>query len=216
MLLSLGIAGLVAVAVFVTTASVVILQRRDIAQTKREYEEYKLTVDAKVADAKQEGIAAGKSAGDALLKAAVLEKEAQELKAANLALEAKIQPRRINGEDSAKLTTALAKMQPLPIAIVSRVFDPEGADFADDLYSAFDKAHWQAVRQKDWTMSDRGVAVATYEGRLLPSDLSTSLLAALKVANINANITTIKAAEQNTTSAHFQPNGLYLLVGAKP
>ena len=65
-------------------------------------------------------------------------------------------------------------------------------------------------------MSDRGVAVATYEGRLLPSDLSTSLLAALKVANINANITTIKAAEQNTTSAHFQPNGLYLLVGAKP
>jgi hypothetical protein len=47
-------------------------------------------------------------------------------------------------------------------------------------------------------------------------DLKTALLAALDSANIKATVITIKAAEQNTTSAHFQPNAVYLLVGAKP
>jgi hypothetical protein len=73
-------------AVFATTLSVVILQRRENAQTKREYEEYKLTADARVADAKREGIAAGEKAGNAMLRAAELEKEAEELKKGNLTL----------------------------------------------------------------------------------------------------------------------------------
>jgi hypothetical protein len=47
------------------------------------------------------------------VRAAALEKEAQELKAKNLELEAKVQPRRLSGGDSAKLTAALFKLQPL-------------------------------------------------------------------------------------------------------
>jgi hypothetical protein len=53
--------------------------------------------------------------------------EVERLHSANLALEAKIRPRRLAGEDSLKLTAALSKMKPLSIGIVSRLFDPEGA-----------------------------------------------------------------------------------------
>jgi hypothetical protein len=99
---------------------------------------------------------------------------------------------------------------------VSRLFDPEGGDFADDLAVAFDNAHWQAVRQRDWTMSNKGVAIATFEGTVIGSDLAKQLLGALAAANVKATVMTIAQSEQNTTSAHFQPQVLYLLVGAKP
>ena len=56
MLLSLGVTGLAALAVFITTASVVILQRNETAQTKREYEAYKLTVEGQVAEARKRGL----------------------------------------------------------------------------------------------------------------------------------------------------------------
>jgi hypothetical protein len=51
MLLSLGIAGLAALAVFIATASVVILQRDENARTKREYESYKLEAGTQIAEA---------------------------------------------------------------------------------------------------------------------------------------------------------------------
>jgi hypothetical protein len=149
-------------------------------------------------------------------RAANSESETEKLKAANLVLQAKIQPRRLSGDDSAKITAALSRMQPLPIGVVSRLFDTEGSDFADDLAKAFSDAHWQAVRQRDWTMSNRGAAFATLVGTVIPPELSTALLAALSAGDVKATITTIQQTEQNTTSAHFQPNGLYLLIGAKP
>ncbi len=216
MLGSLGLAALAAVAVVVTTTAVVVLTRASAEQAKQELDAYKLTVEGQVADAKKEGIEAGKTAGNAMIRAAALEKEAQELRAANLALEAQVQPRRLTGEDSSKLSDALLKMQPLPIGIVSRLLDPEGADFADDLSNSFSKAHWQAVRQRDWTMSGKGLAIATLEGTSIPTDLANALVAALGAANVKATITTVRESERQTTSAHFQPNGLYLLVGAKP
>lgn len=216
MLLSLCIAGIVAVVVFIATTSVVVLQRRENAKTKYEYEEFKLKVDVRVADAKQEGITAGKQAGDALFKAASLEKEAQKLKAENLSLQLKIQPRRLSGENSAKLINSLKELQPLAIGVVSRIFDSEGADFADDLSNAFKAANWTSVRQKDWTMSNKGVAIATLEGTFIPSELKDRLLVVLDSADIKASIITIANNQRNTTSAHFQPNVLYLLVGVKP
>jgi hypothetical protein len=66
--------------VFATTAVVVILQRREAAEATRDLAQYKLTVEGKVADAKKEGIEAGKTAGDALLRAAELEKQAAQLR----------------------------------------------------------------------------------------------------------------------------------------
>lgn len=216
MLISLGIAALCALAVAFTTTVVVKLQGQAETEARNALEAYKITVTGQVADAKKEGIAAGKAAGDALLRAATLEKEAQELKAANLALEAKIQPRRLTGNESQKLATALSKLSPRPIGIVSRILDPEGADFADDISDAFDKAHWGAVRQRDWLMTNKGVAIATLDGTTIAPDLEAALIDALAAANVKATVTTILKREQNTTSAHFQPDVLYLLVGSKP
>jgi hypothetical protein len=215
LLFFLAITAVAAAFVGFSTYATIQLAKQEAADSKREFEEYKLTVDGKVADAKSEGIKAGEAAGNALVRAAELEKKAAELKTANLALEEKMQPRRLTGENSAKLSAALSKMQPLPIGIVSRIFDPEGADFADDISNAFARAHWLQVRQRDWTMSNKGVAIATLEGTEIPAELSAALLGALDAANIRATVVTIQQSEQNTTSAHFQPRGLYLLVGAK-
>ena len=122
--------------------------------------------------------------------------------------------------ENAKLTAALLKfpppLRPTAIGIVSRLLDPEGSDFADDIASAFSNAHWSPVRQKDWTMSDKGVAIAILEGSANPEGYKASLLAALASVNISATTKVVALTEQNTTSAHFQPNVLYLLVGAKP
>lgn len=216
MLLSLGFTGLAAIAVFISTMSVVTLQRRENANTQHEYKEFKLTVDAKVADAKQEGIVAGKQAGDALLKAAKLEKEAQKLKAENLSLQLKIQPRRLSGENIAKLKNSLIGLHPSAIAVISRIFDSEGGDFADDLSNAFQSAGWSTVRENNWTMPNKGVSIATLEGTPIPSELKDKLLAALHSANVKASTITIKNDKRNTISPYFQPNVLYLLIGEKP
>lgn len=216
MLLSLGLAAFVAVLVVVATTGVVVATKREAAAAEEELRAYRATADGKIADAKSEGIEAGKMAGNALLKAAALEKEAEELRAANLSLQLQVQPRRLSGDSSSKLVEALSKVNPLPIGIVSRMLDPEGADFADDLSAAFAKANWQQVRQRDWTMSNKGVAIATLEGTSIAPDLAKAMVSALAAAHIKATVTTIRQSEQNTTSAHFQPNVLYLLVGAKP
>jgi hypothetical protein len=223
MLLSLALAALVALLVAGATAGAVMSARREEAAANRDLERYKSTVAGQVADAKKAGIEAGEKAGNADLKAAqaneraaAFEKEAQELKASNLALEAQIQPRRLSGETAKKLAEALSKMGSFPIGIVSRMFDPEGSDFADDFDSAFGAGKWHPVRQRDWLMSNRGVAIATFEGTTFPSDFTDALISALAGAGIKATMVTISKDNQNSTSAHFQPDGLYLLVGAKP
>jgi len=76
MLLSLGCGALAAVAGVVSTAAVIRLQKASEQETKLEFERYKLGVAAQVADAKKEGIEAGEKAGNAMLRAAELEKDA--------------------------------------------------------------------------------------------------------------------------------------------
>lgn len=131
MLLSLLGAGMIAIAVFIATASVVILTRRENAETKAEYEAYKLTVGGKVADAKNEGIKAGKDAGDALVRAAELEKQAAELRketaalelsaarlqAENLELQKIMLPRRLAGALRRDATSMLKSVQDQPSAV---------------------------------------------------------------------------------------------------
>gem|GEM_PF-7056821 len=81
MLWSLAIAGVFALAVFGTTRAVVVLQRHETAAANKELEEYKLSVEGKVADAKKEGIEAGRIAGNALVRQAELERETARLAA---------------------------------------------------------------------------------------------------------------------------------------
>lgn len=58
MLMALGLTGLVAIAVAFTTASVVILQRHETAEAKRELEEYKAEAGAKISAAEAVGATA--------------------------------------------------------------------------------------------------------------------------------------------------------------
>jgi hypothetical protein len=159
MLLSLGLAGLIALAVFITTASVVILTRHESAETKREYATYKLTVDGKVADAKSEGIKAGRDAGNALLRAAELEKQAEQLRKdtaeanaraaeAKLELERFKQPRTLTIEQQDRISSKLRPFAGQEF-ILSVAPHPESFDFLLILESIVTKAGW--VRGKPVT-----------------------------------------------------------------
>ena len=72
----LAVAALAAAIVGWATYATIQLAEQEAADAKKEYEEYKLTVEGKVAEAKREGIEAGKAAGNALVRAAELEKDA--------------------------------------------------------------------------------------------------------------------------------------------
>ena len=216
MVWSLGAAAIAALFVVISTAIVVELQKRAEEDTKRQFETYKLTVEGKVADAKREGIEAGKAAGNALVRAAALEKEAAELRAANLALEAKIQPRRLSSETVHNMTAVLSPYRGTPIVIVSRLFDTEGKDFGDDLASVFNASGWNATRYENWTRSDKGVFIAFVEGTTASLAVAGVVASALDVATIPHKTVTVSGEDIKRMSPHFQPNVPYLLIGAKP
>ena len=65
-----------------------------------------------MADAKKEGIEAGKLAGNAIVRA-------EELRAANLALEAQIAPRRLSAEQKQAISKALASFSGRRVRIKS-------------------------------------------------------------------------------------------------
>ena len=216
MVSSLGVAAIAAVVVVVSTFAVVRLTKQEAEDAQRDLEAYKLTVEGKVADAKREGIEAGKAAGDALLRAASLEKQAEELKKANLELEAQIQPRRVSGANLQKMMDELSKVRPQPVAVVSRILDAEGQDFGDDLENALKGAKWQTVRFSNWLCTDKGVFIATVEGTPMPPEIESAIAAALDAAKIEHKTITISGEDINRMSPHFQSNVLYLLVGVKP
>ncbi|MEA2899716.1 MAG: hypothetical protein QOJ84_5331 [Bradyrhizobium sp.] len=141
MLLALGLAAFAAVAVVVTTASVVILTRHENAETKKEYASYKLTVDGKVADAKKEGIEAGKTAGNALVRAAELEKEAATTKLEAEKLKSLVSWRIISPEMLSKLKPVLAA-KPGAVNIKYTDGDPEAMYTAMQFFKLFNEAHW--------------------------------------------------------------------------
>lgn len=226
MVTTLIVAGAFAFIAGLSTWAVVRLQRLEISKAAIELGEYKLSVDGKVADAKKEGIEAGKAAGDALLRAASLEKQAAELRAANLVLEGKLKPRRISGEDFEKMLPTLSKFAAslperpglikLVIGIVSRMGDPDSIDFANDFVGLLKASGWSPVRIYNWTGADRGVFIATRSGTPLPTEVEVALKVALEAADIKTKTISIPDNEAGQIPPSFQPNALYLIVGAKP
>lgn len=100
MLLSLGLAALAAVAVVVTTASVVIMQRQETLQAKHELETYKVEAGEKIAAADAVGKSAQADAAKAIAetaraneRTAELTQETEKLRAANLEIEKAFSPR---------------------------------------------------------------------------------------------------------------------------
>lgn len=135
-------------------------------------------------------------------------------RAERVKLEAAIAPRRLSSADKQKMAAALAGVPPLPIVVVSRLFDGEGADFADDIRDVLVAARWDVQRFSNWTKSDKGVFIATVEGT--PPHPDTGLGAALDAINIKHQVMTIDASDRATMSPNFHQNVLYLLVGARP
>jgi hypothetical protein len=113
------------------------------------------------------------------------------------------------------MSAVLSKAIPAPLAIVSRLMDAEGKDFADDIAAALKASGWESRKYVNWTQFTKGVFIATVEKTPLGPQ-AAPLFAALKAANIEYKIITIDARDLETMSPHFQPKVLYLLVGAKP
>ena len=145
-----------------------------------------------------------------------LQRDVERERIERIKLEERVAPRRLTGEQIGKISGVLSASPPLPIAIVSRLLDPEGDDFANDLERAFTVSRWQVVRVRNWTQSVKGVLVAAAETTPLTSDIKKALGAALGAANIPHSFGTIQRAEFNTMDPHVQPHVLYLLIGAKP
>ena len=103
-----------------------------------------------------------------------------------------------------------------PIAVVSRLTDAEGKDFADDLAAAFTKAGWTVGRIENWTRQDKGVFLATLEGTAIPPEIGSVIAKAFDAAKIAYSTIVIKAEDANRIAPAFGPRVLYLLVGAKP
>jgi len=142
-------------------------------------------------------------------------KKAETERLERVKLEAKVSPRRLSGEQVRKMSAVLSKAIPAPLAIVSRLMDAEGKDFADDIAAALKASGWESRKYVNWTQFTKGVFIATVEKTPLGPQ-AAPLFAALKAANIEYKIITIDARDLETMSPHFQPKVLYLLVGAKP
>jgi hypothetical protein len=133
-------------AVAVATVFVVALARKEASEIKREYDTYKLTVDAKVAEARVEGIKAGEAAGNALARAAALEKEAAKL--AKEAEEAKLETERLKAQvawrhlspDQSKLIIGDLYGKTFAIHFDYSPNDPEAMQFSEDLLKAIKEA----------------------------------------------------------------------------
>ena len=162
-----------------------------------------------------ENLALTHSIADANAHASDANKKAETERLERVKLEAKVPPRRLSGEQVHKMSAPLSAAIPAPVAIVSRLMDAEGKDFADDIAAALKASGWESRKYVSWTQFAKGVFIATVEGTPLGPQ-AAPLLAALNAANIEHKIITINGRDIETMSPHFQPKVLYLLVGAKP
>jgi hypothetical protein len=142
MLLFLGVAAIAAALVGIWTYAVVQLQKQEAADAKKDFDEYKLTVDGQVADAKKEGIQAGEKAGSAILRAAELEKEAANARLETEKIKGVVSWRTISPASASALERVLAAK---PGAVNLRFMDgdPEALFFAIQFSQILAKAHWQ-------------------------------------------------------------------------
>ncbi|MCK6454639.1 MAG: hypothetical protein L6R19_27915 [Alphaproteobacteria bacterium] len=166
----------------------------------------RLTADA---EASRAAIAAANA------RAAEANQKAELERLERIKLEARVSPRRLSGEQSSKMATVLSAATPQPIAVVSRLFDPEGKDFADDLASVLKNSGWDVQRFVNWTQSERGVFIAMVGQSEFPQSVRP-LAAALDAASIAYKDMNIGNEALSTMSPYFAPNVLYLLIGAKP
>jgi hypothetical protein len=137
----LGIGAIAAVIVGIATYAVIRLQKAEAKDASDAYELYKLGVAAQVADAKREGIEAGRTAGDALVRAAELEKEAANARLETEKIKRAVAWRVISPEDALKLEKALVA-KPGSVNLRYTDGDPEALYLAVQISQILTKANW--------------------------------------------------------------------------
>lgn len=175
-------------------------------------EEKLRTFDSDLTNAKSSLAAQQQRAADAEGRLEALRGDNLKLQSDLLKLRKEGEPRRLTGEQKDRLRRLL-ETHPTPIAIVSRIVDTESSDFADDFATALHEAHWESSRIRNRISSKYGVSVGTVgansasEVRLL-SDALTSIGVPNEVVSF--------AADDASTSPHFQEHVLYLVIEQHP
>ncbi len=149
---ALGIAAASAIVIAVLSWKIIGWQREIAAEKDAAFDGYKLEVEGKVADARKEGIEAGKAAGDAAvvagnanLRAGQAEERAENVEAENLKLRAQIAPRRIQPDESKRLAESWAQFAGATVKIDSYALDAEGAALALQIMDTLSAAGIRAV-----------------------------------------------------------------------
>jgi hypothetical protein len=152
MVWSLAVGALSAAVVGVTTFITIKLQKQEATDAQNDLERYKATVAGQVADAEREGIAAGKAAGDAILRAseaderaananeraAALEFEAAKLKGELARVKAPLIERRVTQEQRNVLIREFSSTKRVRVGVIAPSSDREINRYALEIIAAID------------------------------------------------------------------------------
>jgi len=138
----LAIGAIAAIIVGISTYAVIRLQKAEAKDASDAFELYKLGVAAQVADANREGIEAGKTAGDALVRAAELEREAANARLETEKIRKAVAWRVIPQEEILKLEQVLAT-KPGSVNLRYTDGDPEALFLAVQISQILLKAKWR-------------------------------------------------------------------------
>ncbi|MGJ4954947.1 hypothetical protein ACQR1H_04850 [Bradyrhizobium sp. HKCCYLRH2015] len=204
LIISVIFAALAAAAVGIATTGSIVSHKREAESAEKALEVFKLNTEKRVSDS------------NARAAEAISTAELERLE--RVKLEAKLAPRRLSSQQRDAIVSVLVNVpSPPTIAVVSRLLDAEGNDFADDIFDALVKAGWHAERFRNWTMGDKGLFVATFEGTTISSHDPTieGITRALASAALDPKRLLVAANQNATMSPYFQQNVLYILVGTK-
>lgn len=205
MIVSLFVAGLCAIAVGVFTYGSVQVHKREAEAADTALAAYKLTVEAKVAEATREGLAAGEKASNAqsTAQAAQVEIEKQKAIAAQAQLEteklrADFANRRITADQHTRLIEVLSKAKgTINFDVMG---DTESGLYAADLLKVFTDAGWK-VGEKTFPLGEIWTGLSIEKNS---DPLTLEVAQAFKQADISFSV-----------SQRDRPS-VTLMVGGKP
>jgi hypothetical protein len=214
MLFCLAFVAIAAISVGVAQYAIIQLAKQEAADSKAEFEKYKLTVEGKVSDAKREGIEAGKMAGNALVRA-------EELRTENLALEAKIAPRRLEKAQQQKIADALVKFAGRRVAVISYTQDADSEILGQQIIEVLQAARLPPINNLASASPVGDIALGIHV-----SGFDDELVSAIRTALSNLGGLTVASKEETQLAApkagmslgdpHAPNAPASVLIGIKP
>jgi len=206
-LLIVGVTGLIG---GLSTWFVVKLQRAEIAQSAIELVQYKSDAAVKVEEARSEGVQAGKAAGNALVRAAELEKEAADARLETEKLKAVVAWRTFSAAQGAELERVLSG-KPGSVNLRWMDGDPEALFLAIQISHIFERAHWKVAP------GSLKPANGIMFGFVLPpvaGDDAETLRQALTAAKLSFSAVPFSQAGASFNVSEI-PNAPFLMVGSR-